>query len=138
MAAPDEGHGGIHHVSNLGIAQVLFEARNRYFERLPVPGGIWNARVIPMIRELLIRYEGEVEVGTPLRCTVAVTGRSRRSLTMEERAEDISDPDRPRAVASARSVHVAVDTEAGGASEVPPALLALIEELQGAPVPGPD
>ena len=117
------------------MAQVLFEARNRYFERLPVEGGIWFERVIPMIRELVIRYESETAQLAPLRCSVVVVGRSRRSLVMEESVTDLGDPEHPRLVATARSVHVAVDTQAGGSAEVPASLVALIEQVQQHPVP---
>jgi len=117
------------------VAQVLFEARNRYFERLPVEGGIWFERVIPMIRELMIRYESETAQLAPLRCSVVVVGRSRRSLVMEESVTDLGDPEHPRLVATARSVHVAVDTQAGGSAEVPASLVALIEQVQQHPVP---
>ena len=132
MAAPDEGHDGGFHVSNQGIAQIFFESRNRYFDSLPVD---WHDRVIPMIRELLIRFQGEVNAGTPVRCTICAVERAAKVLIVEEAAFDISDPDSPRPIASARSVHVTVDTEAGRAVDVPDSLLALIEDLQGAPVP---
>jgi acyl-CoA thioesterase FadM len=132
MAAPDEGHDGGFHVSNQGIAQIFFEARNRYFDRLPVD---WHDRVIPMIRELLIRFQGEVNAGTPVRCTICAVERAAKVLVVEEAAFDVSDPAAPRPIASARSVHVTVDTEAGGAVDVPDALIELIEALQGAPLP---
>ena len=134
LAAPDEGHDGGFHVSNQGIAQIFFESRNRYFDRLPVD---WHDRVIPMIRELLIRFQGEVMAGTPVRCTICVIERAAKVLVVEEAAFDVSDPVAPRPIATARSVHVTVDTEAGRAVDVPQALLDLIEALQGAPVPYP-
>lgn len=138
LLAPDEGHGPGTHLSNLGIAALLFETRNRYFARLAVPGGIWEGPVVPLMRELLIHYEGEVSVGTRLQGAVAVTARSRRALTMTERLVDVTSGDPPRLVASARSVHVTVDREAGRTAEVPESLLAAVEALQGYPVPWPD
>lgn len=138
LVAPDEGHGPGTHVSNLGIAALLFETRNRYFAQLSVPGGIWEGPVVPLMRELLIRYEGEVSVGTRLQGAVAVTARSRRALTMTERLVDVSSGDPPRLVASARSVHVTVDRSAGRTAEVPESLLAAVEDLQGHPVPWPE
>lgn len=132
LAAPDEGHEGGFHVSNQGIAQIFFESRNRFFDSLPVD---WHDRVIPMIRELLIRFQGEVMAGTPVRCTICVVERAAKVLVVEEAAFDVTDPAAPRPIASARSVHVTVDTEAGRAVEVPDSLLGLIEALQGAPVP---
>jgi acyl-CoA thioesterase FadM len=133
MAAPDEGHG--FHVSNLGIARVLFDSRNRYFESLPVDGGIWHAPVTPLIREILLRYEGEVMTGVPLVGAVAVVSRSARSFLMTESITDVSDPAAPRRVAAGHSVHVTVDAQVRRVVEIPEWLLGVLETFQGGPIP---
>jgi acyl-CoA thioesterase FadM len=135
MEAPDEGHGRDVHVSNLGIARVLFESRNDYFERLPIEGGVWNAPVIPLIREIVLRYEAEVAAGAPVVGSVAITSRSRRSFVMEESMTDLSDPEAPRLIASGRSVHVTIDVAERRAIEIPDWLLLILETFQGAPIP---
>jgi acyl-CoA thioesterase FadM len=138
MAAPDEGNGPGVHLSNLGVARVLFESRNAFLQSLAVDGGIWSEPVIPLIRELLIRYEAEVMPGAPLRCTIAVVSRSRRAFVMEESVTDISDATAPRLVATCRGVHVAVDSDKGAPVDIPGMLIDAIESSQGAPVPHAD
>jgi acyl-CoA thioesterase FadM len=133
--APDEGHGLGFHVSNLGIARVLFDSRNRYFDSLPIEGGMWAAPVTPLIREILLRYEAEVATGARLEGTLAITSRSRRSFVMEESLTDITDPHAPRLIASGHSVHVTVDLAARTAIEIPDWLLQVFEDFQGAPIP---
>jgi acyl-CoA thioesterase FadM len=135
MPAPDEGNGVGVHLSNLGVAQVLFESRNAFWQSLVVDGGIWREPVIPLIRELLIRYEAEVMPGAPLRCTIAVVSRSRRAFVMEESVTDMSDATAPRLVATCRGVHVAVDSDKGAPVDIPGMLIDAIENCQGAPVP---
>ncbi len=135
MAAPDEHGGEGFHVSNHGIARILFDTRNRYFEALPVEGGIWYAPVTPLIREITLRYESEVMSGAPVVGRVAVTSRGNRSFVMTESITDLSDPEAPRQVASGHSVHVAVDSAARAAVEIPDWMLAALEGLQGGPIP---
>lgn len=135
MTAPDEGHGPGVHLSNLGVARVLFEARNTFLSSLDIEGGIWNQPVIPMIRELLIRYESEVMPGTPLACRIVVVSRSRRALVMQESITDISDHAALHLVATCRGIHVAVDPARGASVEMPVPLIEAIEVSQGAPVP---
>ncbi len=135
LVAPDEGHDPGTHLSNLGIAALLFETRNRFFAALEVSGGIWQGAVVPIMRELLIRYESETEAGALLQGRVAVTGRSRRSLTMTEHLVDVTSPETPRPVATGRSVHVTVDRGVARSVEVPDWLLSAVEKLQGHPVP---
>ena len=135
LAAPDEGHGEGVHLSNLGVAGVLFESRNAFVGGLALDEGIWRDPVIPMIRELLIRYESEVRPGARLRCRIAVVSRSRRAFVMQESVTDISDPTAPRLVATCRGVHVAVESDRGISVDVPDALIKAIEAAQGAPVP---
>jgi acyl-CoA thioesterase FadM len=135
LAAPDEGSGQGFHVSNHGIARILFETRNRYFERLPVEGGIWYAPVTPLIREITLRYESEVQAGAPVIGSVAVTSRSRRSFVMTESITEVADPAAPRLVAACHSIHVTVDTAARAAVEVPDWMLAALEDFQGGPIP---
>lgn len=135
LIAPDEGHGADTHLSNLGIAGLMFETRNLFFDALAIPGGIWEGAVVPLMRELLISYESETLAGACLQGTVAVTARSRRALTMTERLVDVSSPEAPRTVATGRSIHVTVDRGLGRSVEVPEILLAAVEKLQGRPVP---
>jgi acyl-CoA thioesterase FadM len=135
MPAPDEGAGRGFHVSNHGIARVLFDTRNRYFSELPVEGGIWYAPVTPLIREITLRYESEVMSGAPVVGAVAVTSRSRRSFVMTESITEVSDPGSPRLVAAGHSVHVTVDTAARAAVEIPDWLLTVLEDFQGGPIP---
>jgi acyl-CoA thioesterase FadM len=135
MVAPDEGHGPGIHLTNLGVAQVLFEARSAFFLSLDIDGGIWNQPVIPMIRELLIRYESQVMAGVPLACPIAVVSRSRRAFVMEESVMDISDVGSPRLIATCRGVHVAVESARGTSAEMPDPLIEAIVVGQGAPVP---
>jgi acyl-CoA thioesterase FadM len=132
MIAPDEGHGPGIHLSNLGVARVLFEARSTFLSSLDIEGGIWNQPVIPMIRELLIRYESEVMPGVPLACHIAVVSRSRRAFVMQESVTDISDP---RLIATCRGVHVAVESARGVSVEMPDPLIDAIAVAQGAPIP---
>jgi acyl-CoA thioesterase FadM len=133
--APDEGHGLGFHVSNLGIARVLFDSRNHYFDALPIEGGMWHAPVTPLIREILLRYEAEVATGARLVGALAITSRSRRSFVMEESLTDITDPGAPRLIAAGHSIHVTVDLAARTAIEIPDWLLAVFEDFQGAPIP---
>ncbi|HEX4218831.1 MAG TPA: thioesterase family protein [Acidimicrobiales bacterium] len=135
MAAPDEGHPRGTHLTNLGVAQVLFEARNALFLSLDIEGGIWSQPVTPLIRELLIRYESEVMPGAPLACPIVVVSRSRRAFVMEESVTDISDPGAPRLVATCRGVHVAFDSARGTSVDVPDILIRAIEVRQGAAIP---
>jgi acyl-CoA thioesterase FadM len=135
MTAPDEGHGPGVHLTNLGVAQVLFEARGSFFLSLDIEGGIWNQPVFPMIRELLFRYESEVMTGVPLACHIKVASRSRRTFVMQESVTDISDVAAPRLVATCRGVHVAVEPARGASADVPDALIDAIVVSQGAPVP---
>jgi acyl-CoA thioesterase FadM len=135
MAAPDEGNPPGTHLSNLGVARVLFEARNALFSSLDIEGGIWSQPVTPLIRELLIRYESEVLPGVPLACPIIVVSRSRRAFVMEESVTDISDPGSPRLIATCRGVHVAVEAARGVPVDVPDALVRAIEVRQGAAIP---
>lgn len=135
MAAPDEGHGPGIHLTNLGVAQVLFVARSSLFLSLDIEGGIWNQPVIPMIRELLIRYESEVMPGVPLACRSIVVSQSRRAFVMEESIADISDATAPRLVATCRGVHVAVESARGASVDMPDRLIDAIVVGQGSPVP---
>lgn len=135
MTAPDEGHGPGIHLTNLGVAQVLFEARSTFLSSLDIEGGIWNQPVIPMIRELLIRYESEVMPGVPLACRIVVESRSRRAFVMQESVTDVSDVAAPRLVATCRGVHVAVESARGASVEMPDPLIEAIAAGQGAPVP---
>lgn len=138
LAAPDEGHGPGIHLTNLGVAQVLFVARSAFFLSLDIDGGIWNQPVIPMIRELLIRYESQVMPGIPLACPIAVVSRSRRAFVMEESVIDISDVASPRLIATCRGVHVAVESVRGASAEMPDPLIDAVAVGQGAPVPAVD
>lgn len=135
MTAPDEGHGAGMHLTNLGVARVLFEARSSFLSSLDIEGGIWNQPVIPMIRELLIRYHSEVMPGAPLACRIVVASRSRRALVMQESVTDISDVARPRLVATCRGVHVAVESARGASVEMPEPLIEAIAVGQRGPVP---
>ena len=135
MPAPDEGGGRGFHVSNHGIARILFETRNHFFERLPVEGGIWYAPVTPLVREITLRYESEVMSGSPVVGLVAVTSRSRRSFVMQESIVEVSDPASPRLVAAGHSIHVTVDTAARAAVQIPDWMLAALEDFQGGPIP---
>lgn len=135
MTAPDEGHGPGIHLTNLGVAQVLFVARSTFLSGLDIEGGIWNQPVIPMIRELLIRYESEVMAGLPLACRIAVESRSRRAFVMQESVTDVSDVAAPRLIATCRGVHVAVESARGASVELPDPLIDAIAKAQGAPVP---
>jgi acyl-CoA thioesterase FadM len=138
MTAPDEGHGAGIHLTNLGVARVLFEARSAFFLSLDIDGGIWSQPVIPMIRELLIRYESQVMPGTALACPIAVVSRSRRAFVMEESVIDISEAASPRLIATCRGVHVAVESARGASVEMPDPLIDAIAVGQGAPVPTVD
>jgi acyl-CoA thioesterase FadM len=138
MTAPDEGHGPGVHLSNLGVARVLFEARSAFLLGLDIEGGIWSQPVTPLIRELLIRYEAEVMPGVPLSCRIAVVSRSRRAFVMQESVTDISDAAAPRLVATCRGVHVAVESARGAPVEIPDPLIDAIVAAQGAPVPHVD
>ena len=138
MAAPDEGHGAAIHLNNLGVAQVLFEARGAFLSGLDIEGGIWKQPVTPLIRELLIGYQSEVMPGAPLACRILVVSRSRRAFVMEESVSDLSDGAAPRLVATCRGVHVAVESARGGSVEMPDSLIDAIAVRQGAPVPYAD
>jgi acyl-CoA thioesterase FadM len=134
LTAPDEGHGAGIHLTNLGVAQVLFVARSAFFLSLDIAGGIWNQPVIPMIS----RYESQVMPGVPLACPIAVVSRSRRAFVMEESVIDISDVASPRLIATCRGVHVAVESARGASAEIPDLLIDAIAVGQGAPVPAVD
>lgn len=138
LAAPDEGHGAAIHLTNLGVAQVLFEARGAFLSSLDIEGGIWNQPVTPLIRELLIGYESEVMPGAPLACRILVVSRSRRAFVMEESVSDVSNRAAPRLVATCRGVHVAVESARGGSVEMPDSLIDAIAKRQGTPVPYAD
>jgi acyl-CoA thioesterase FadM len=135
MLAPDEGHGPDIHLTNLGVARALFEARGAFMLSLDIEGGIWNQPVTPLIRELLIRYESEVMPGAPLACRMLVVSRSRRAFVMEESVSDVTDRAALRLVATCRGVHVAVESARGGSVEMPDSLIDVIAIRQGAPVP---
>jgi acyl-CoA thioesterase FadM len=134
MVAPENEVPGFH-VSNHGIARVVFEARNRYFDSLSVEGGIWYGPVTPVIREVLLRYESEVMSGAPVVGAVAIVSRSRRSFVMEESVTDLADPAAARLIAIGHSIHVTVDSATRAVVEIPGWLLDVLEGFQGAPIP---
>jgi acyl-CoA thioesterase FadM len=115
------------HLSNLEIERVFFQGRNLYFDQLPVED-LWRRRVTPQIRESLTRFEREVEVGTPLKCSSHVVSRSNRAFVMEQELCDHAS----NLVATCRSVHVSVDAEAGAAVALPNWLWSAVLEMEPA------
>ena len=128
VVVPDQGHG--FHVSNMKLDELFFEARNAYIDHLGIDD-LWHHDVTPQLKELLIRFESEAMPGQPLRSTVQITSRSRRTFVMEQAISVIEDDGSLRPVATCRSVHVSVSRSQGGAVEVEPELWAAIERVEG-------
>jgi acyl-CoA thioesterase FadM len=122
---PIEPSGGDdrYHLSNLAIEEHFFVARNRYMESLDVDQ-IWDGPVVPLLREILTRFEAEASHHDRLAVTTSVASRSRRSFVMDQRLlrGDVL-------IATCRSVHVCVDRLAGSATAIPEDLWAAIERL---------
>ena len=127
VVVPDQGHG--FHVSNMKLDELFFEARNAYVQHLGVED-LWHRDVTPQLKELLIRFESEAMPGQPLRSTVQVTSRSRRTFVMEQAISVVEDGG-DRLVATCRSVHVSVSRSQGGAVEVDPVVWAAVERVEG-------
>lgn len=108
---------------------MFFEARNGYIVGIDIDD-IWHQPVVPLLRELLTRFEAEVIGGADLECLTRVASRSRRSFVMEQ-----SLIDRPtgNVAASCRSVHVTVGPD--GAVEIPGDLWSAIERRDGGTIP---
>lgn len=110
-----------YHLSNLAIEEFFFDARNQYMAALDVDG-IWDGPVVPLLRELLTRFESEASHRDRMSVRSRVVSRSRRSFTMEQ--ELLRDDD---VVATCRSVHVCVERATGSAIPVPDDLWRAIE-----------
>lgn len=113
------------HVSNLSIEEMFFTARNRYMTMLDV-GDVWGGPVLPMIRELVTRFDAEVSQGDALVVVTHVVSRSARAFVMEQRLELET-----RVAATCRSVQVCVDGVAGGATTIPNDLWKAIVTMEG-------
>lgn len=109
------------HVSNLEIERMFFEARNAFVAGIDIDD-VWHRPVVPLLREILTRFEAEVVGGADLECATCVSSRSRRSFVMEQWLVDRSTGS---VVATCRSVHVTVGAE--GAVEIPADLWSAIE-----------
>lgn len=117
------------HVSNLEIERMFFEARNAYIEGVDIDD-VWHQPVVPLLRELLTRFDAEVIGGADLECLTRVTSRTRRSFVMEQSLVDRSSG---AVAATCRSVHVTVGDE--GPTEIPAELWGAIERRDGGTIP---
>lgn len=114
-----------YHVDNLTIEQWFFHARNEYLVTLGVDN-IYARSALPVIRELLSRFESEVEFSDEVVVLTNVVSRSRRALVMEQRLMRSGV-----AVSTCRSVHVFVDQVQGVATEIPAHVWAAIVRREG-------
>ena len=86
MAVTSKWSASAVHVHNLQIAEIFFQARNRYITDavgLSWPAIFASGRNLIM-RRLAIDFEREASVNDDLVCGVRARWRSRRSLTFEE------------------------------------------------------
>lgn len=122
------------HLNNLGVAELLFDARNAYITE--AVGLSWqdlfdSGRVFAM-RRLEIDYERQVAAGALLKVGVRAVQRSRRTLTFEEAAWETESASR---FAVARSVHLIVGNDSGDALELPDDILDSFEDFEGRRLP---
>ena len=113
------------HLSNVGVARVLHEARSEWLLTLEgrPPGNIY------VVRHLAISYEAEGFPEQTYRCGVRAASRGSRSLTL-----DATLVAGDTVIATSTATHVCFDTAARRPVELWPAVLASIEARQG-PVP---
>lgn len=128
-AAVTPAETGGFHVSNLEIERMFFDARNEYIAGVDI-ADVWHQPVVPLLRELLTRFDAEVAGGADLECITRVTSRSRRSFVMEQ---SLIDGSTNHVVATCRSVNVTVGP--AGAVEIPDELWSAIERRDGGPIP---
>lgn len=122
------------HLNNLGVAELLFDARNAY-----VTDGVglsWqelfdSGRVFAM-RRLEINYERQVAAGRRLKIGIKAVLRSRRTLTFDEAAWESESGAR---FAVARSVHLVVRADSGDAVELPDDILDRFASFEGRRIP---
>lgn len=118
------------HLNNLGVAELLFDARNAYITQ--AVGLSWqhffDSGHVFALRRLEIDYERQVSAGCALKVGVRAVLRSRRTLTLEEMAWEAESALR---FAVARSVHLVVRTGDGVAVELPDDVLSRFEAYEG-------
>jgi acyl-CoA thioesterase FadM len=116
------------HVSNLEIERIFFEARNDFIGGLDIDD-VWHQPVVPQVREILTRFDAEVNGGAEIECATRVVSRSRRAFVMEQ---ELVERQSSTVAATCRSVHVTVGNS--GAVEIPDHLWAAIERRDGGPI----
>lgn len=121
------------HLHNLAVAELLFEARNTYItEEVGLPWRtLFDTGRNLVLRRLEIDYEREVPGGVPLRVGIRAVGRSRRTVTFDERVWLVG-PAAP--VAAARSVHLVVRLDAPGAIDLPDDVVTRFETYERRPL----
>jgi acyl-CoA thioesterase FadM len=133
---PSEGDYNAFHLGHVGMARFFEETRNRYLYGGHGRGGVsWpdtaGQDLLPIVKEVLIRHEREVQAGEPLRAGARPAARGRRSLVVEEALWAAGDA----VVATCRCVIVAVDRAQGKAREIPVAFWDALEHHEGHSIP---
>lgn len=117
------------HLSNLELERLFFEARNQYIAGVDIDD-VWHRPVVPVVRELVTRFESEARGGADLECSTRVTSRSRRAFVMQQ---SLIDRSTGTVAATCRSVHVTVGAD--GPVEIPTDLWTAIERRDGGTIP---
>ena len=132
IVAPDAGGQG--HVDYLQLSRLMYDAWSAYL----VPGlglsrdEVHGGAVKPIVKGITGRFDAEVQPGEPLRCVARAVSRTRRAFTIEVvlRRDSGDDP-----VATGTVTLVAFEPATGQAVEVPAALWAAVEALEGREIP---
>lgn len=119
------------HLDNAGAAELLSQARNRYFADAVAWPGIGRDTVWTSIRRVVIDYEGEAFTGERLFGGVRAVGRTRRTIHLREAVWAV---EAQRMVVRCEAIVVTFDVATRSAIDVPPELWAHIERVEG-PLP---
>jgi acyl-CoA thioesterase FadM len=118
------------HLDNAGGAELLSDARNRYFSEAVAWPGIGPHTVWLPVRHVAIDYESEAFSGERLLCGVRVRGRSTRTITLEQTMWEARSR---RVVLRCTAVVVVFDTVSKRSIAVPDALWVAVQRAECSP-----
>lgn len=119
------------HLDNAGAAELLSQARNRYFAEAVAWPGIGRDTVWTSVRRLVIEYESEAFTGERLAAGVRCIGRTRRTVRLREA---MWAADAGRVVARCEAVIVTFDVSSRTSIDVPAELWEHVQRFEG-PLP---